>query len=87
VLDINLRGNGLSLAREEFILGVSASLGEDNIVEISDELFQCRLSYPAADVSDMSAARLTIRQRERDQRQQPDGLGVRSADSEQLQTR
>jgi hypothetical protein len=71
--------------REEFILDVPAAIREDGIVEVSEETFQIRLSYPAAEVNDTASARLTIRQRERDERQQPHGLSWRYLDERTIE--
>ena len=59
------------MVREEFIAENTGLLGDNNIVELSEERFVGTLVYP---VADPSGAMLTVRQREADPRLTPADL-------------
>jgi hypothetical protein len=70
------------MVREEFIAENTGLLGDSNIQELSEERFISTLVYP---IADPDGATLTVRQRERDPRVTPAGLGWRLVDDRHVE--
>lgn len=71
-------------SREEFIAEASGLPTDEFVWCISADRFVGRLSYPAANV-DPALAKLTVRQRERDQRATPNDLAWRYIDERHIE--
>jgi hypothetical protein len=70
------------MVREEFIAEATGLLGDNNIVEVSEDRFIGTLVYPIADVA---GATLTVREREADPRATPAGLAWRLIDDRHVE--